>query len=91
MFNTYRNNPKDNNSLGYNVVTAIAEDEKGNLWIGTDGGSLDRFDRKNQKFTQLWLLNELLFFKQMFINLSIPSIFTCFKTWSYILFLNIYR
>lgn len=51
MFHTYSNRPSDRNTLAYNVVSAIAEDEKGNLWIGTDGGGLDFYNRSTKKFT----------------------------------------
>lgn len=37
----------DSFSLSFNVVRSIYEDSKNNLWIGTDGGGLNRIFQKN--------------------------------------------
>jgi len=37
------------NGLSMNAVQAIADDPEGNLWLGTDGGGIDRF--KDGRFT----------------------------------------
>ena len=42
--------PKDSLSLSYNVVIATLFDSKGLLWIATDGGGLNRFDRSTGQF-----------------------------------------
>ena len=42
-FHVYKHVPGDPKSLGNDEVWAIAEDEDGSLWLGTNGG-LDRFD-----------------------------------------------
>jgi signal transduction histidine kinase/ligand-binding sensor domain-containing protein len=42
--------PNDPQSLGDNSVRVIFEDRQGVLWIGTDGGGLDRMDRPSQTF-----------------------------------------
>ena len=47
----YRNNPDDPNSLSSNIVSAIHEDEKGAVWVGTAGGGLDRLDLTTGQFT----------------------------------------
>lgn len=39
----WRNNPNDYNSLSNNYISAIVEDEKNNLWIGTFNG-LNKFN-----------------------------------------------
>ncbi len=39
------------NSLSNNLVLAIYEDVNENLWIGTDGGGLNKLERKEGKFT----------------------------------------
>ncbi len=43
-FKVYKHDPQNRSSLGHNQVTALAEDQAGMLWIGTDGGGLDRLD-----------------------------------------------
>jgi len=48
----YMNDPKNPTSLSSNVVGSIFEDGSGNLWIGTWGGGLNKFDRVNESFTQ---------------------------------------
>ena len=49
-FTVYRHNSNDNTSLTKNFITSLCEDEDGILWIGTDGGGLNRFDKKSEKF-----------------------------------------
>lgn len=39
-----------NNSLSNNTVMYFDEDKKGNIWIGTLGGGLDRFNPKTKTF-----------------------------------------
>ena len=41
------------NSLDYDDVDAFAEDAKGNLWIGTNGGGLIYFDRKMERLNHI--------------------------------------
>lgn len=40
----------DAKSLSFSDVNSFAEDKLGNLWIGTNGGGLVYFDRKNNTF-----------------------------------------
>src|SRR5436309_2991670 len=40
MFTSYRYQPFGKNSISGNVVRAIQEDARGNLWIGTHDGGL---------------------------------------------------
>ncbi|MCX6213486.1 two-component regulator propeller domain-containing protein [Spirosoma sp.] len=54
-FDSYRQIANDPRSLSNNVVLAICGDPSGNenyIWIGTDGGGLNLFDRKTKRFTQ---------------------------------------
>lgn len=39
------------NSLSSNKLTCLLDDHNGNLWIGTDGGGLNRFDFKDKSFS----------------------------------------
>ena len=55
QFSRYTSDPKntkDPKSLSDNRVSAIYEDRQGFLWIGTDGGGLNRFDRETGEFTR---------------------------------------
>lgn len=46
----YRHNAGDERSLSNNYISAIAEDGKGDIWLATIGGGLNRFDRKSNIF-----------------------------------------
>ncbi len=50
-FALYQHNPKTLNSLSDEQVSTIYQDENAILWLGTEGGGLNKFDRKNNKFT----------------------------------------
>jgi len=41
-FVSYQHNPDNSNSLSHNSVFSIHEDKKGNYWIGTFGGGLNK-------------------------------------------------
>jgi signal transduction histidine kinase/ligand-binding sensor domain-containing protein len=49
-FQRYINDPGDSTTLNDNKISAILEDDRGNLWVCTEGGGLDRFDRTTQTF-----------------------------------------
>lgn len=49
-FTQYRHLPGDSTSLRANEVLVLHEDLAGNLWIGTSGGGLSRYDRKKNVF-----------------------------------------
>lgn len=51
----YLHNPNDPHSLSHNTVTAICETRDGEasaLWIGTQGGGLNRFDPESGRFNR---------------------------------------
>jgi signal transduction histidine kinase/ligand-binding sensor domain-containing protein len=50
-FETYRFNPDDEGSLRDNFIESLYEDSKGLLWVGTQEGWLERFDRHSGSFT----------------------------------------
>jgi GAF domain-containing protein/ligand-binding sensor domain-containing protein len=41
-FTHFRNDPEDPNSLSNNIVQVLHEDEEGVLWIGTEGGGVNK-------------------------------------------------
>jgi signal transduction histidine kinase len=45
-----KNDPQNKNSLSCDQVNSIMEDRSGILWIGTEGGGLNRYDKKNKRF-----------------------------------------
>ena len=49
-FKVLGHDPKNPNSLPSYRVTAICEDWKGAIWVGTFNGGLARFDRKTEQF-----------------------------------------
>ncbi|MDC0584111.1 hypothetical protein OAO55_00080 [Bacteroidales bacterium] len=49
-FKTYKNIEGDTNSISYNYVLTMYEDKKGNFWIGTYGGGLNKFNRSEDTF-----------------------------------------
>ena len=52
QFIVYRNDPKDPASLSNNFIKSIAEDDAGNLWVGTWGGGINRFSQESANFTR---------------------------------------
>ena len=50
-FTHYRHDPQNPGSLSDDDVWAIYEDRAGELWVGTLGGGLDKFDRHKKSFT----------------------------------------
>ncbi|HTK21023.1 MAG TPA: two-component regulator propeller domain-containing protein, partial [Mucilaginibacter sp.] len=49
-FKIFRNDAKDNTSIGNNYVQDIIEDKDGNIWAATIGGGLNKFDRNTNRF-----------------------------------------
>ncbi|HEX9510526.1 MAG TPA: two-component regulator propeller domain-containing protein [Puia sp.] len=52
QFTIYRNDPTDTCSLSNNYIKSMAEDADGNLWVGTWGGGINRFDPEKASFTR---------------------------------------
>ena len=50
-FVVYQHNPDDPNTLSANDTQSLIEDDRGDLWIGTWGGGLDKFDPTTERFT----------------------------------------
>jgi len=51
-FKAYRLTEDQTHSLSHNRITSLCEDEEGMLWIGTAGGILNKYNKKNQTFTK---------------------------------------
>lgn len=49
-FTQYRHLPGSATSLRANEVLALHEDRAGNLWVGTSGGGISRYDRRKDQF-----------------------------------------
>lgn len=57
-FKVYLNDPNDSLTISDNVISTLFEDKNGNLWVGTAGGYLNKFDRKTDGFIK-YNLNQL--------------------------------
>lgn len=51
-FKLFKNNQNDRNSLSRNSVLSLFIDKDEFLWVGTDGGGLNLYDQKSEKFIQ---------------------------------------
>jgi diguanylate cyclase (GGDEF)-like protein len=51
QFTTFAPDPNDPTSLLHASVRTVFEDRAGDIWVGTDGGGLSRFDRTTESFT----------------------------------------
>jgi signal transduction histidine kinase len=51
VFTSYFNDPSDPGSLADNSISALIQDSRGGLWVGTRNKGLDYFDYQTGKFT----------------------------------------
>ena len=51
QFKTYLHDKNDSTSLGANFIKCLFEDSKGDIWVGTSGGGLCRFNKSTASFT----------------------------------------
>lgn len=49
----YKHEEGDSSSLGYNDISSLLEDSDNNLWIGTQGGGLNLYNRETDDFTRI--------------------------------------
>ncbi|MCJ8270153.1 MAG: ATP-binding protein, partial [Psychrosphaera sp.] len=52
QFTNYRFDESNPGSLSNNTIRSVFIDNKGTLWVGTDGGGLNRFDPGGQRFVR---------------------------------------
>ena len=52
QFIVYRNDPKDSTSLSNNYIKSLSVDTAGNIWVGTWGGGINRFNAEKGNFTR---------------------------------------
>ncbi|MEM6455405.1 MAG: two-component regulator propeller domain-containing protein [Acidobacteriota bacterium] len=50
-FTTYRADPNDETSLSHDYVRCLLHDAAGSLWIGTEAGGLNHWQRETDRFT----------------------------------------
>lgn len=48
----YRHNPLDTNSISDNFIWILYENKKGEIWVGTNNGGLNKLDKENERFIQ---------------------------------------
>ncbi|MGC8802467.1 MAG: two-component regulator propeller domain-containing protein [Bacteroidales bacterium] len=53
-FVTFRHSNNDTNSISDNFISTIVEDSLGNLWIGTQGGGLNCYNPRLERFTTFY-------------------------------------
>jgi signal transduction histidine kinase/ligand-binding sensor domain-containing protein/CheY-like chemotaxis protein len=49
-FITYKPDPENPGSISHTYIWSMLEDTNGDIWIGTYGGGLNKFDRENELF-----------------------------------------
>ena len=57
-FIAYKYDPDDSTSISGNFVISLYEDRNGNIWVGTWGAGLNRFDRETGEFTRFDLMEQ---------------------------------
>jgi len=53
QFRIYRQSPDGSGELRSSIIWDLFEDSGGTLWVGTDGGGLERYDRDADRFINL--------------------------------------
>ncbi len=48
----YELNENDDSSLGHNIALFVFEDSKNNIWLGTEGGGLNLYNKDKDSFTR---------------------------------------
>jgi ligand-binding sensor domain-containing protein len=53
QFTVFRHDPFDSTSISDSEITALFEDSRGRLWVGTRSGGVNRFDRGRERFQRI--------------------------------------
>jgi signal transduction histidine kinase/ligand-binding sensor domain-containing protein len=56
IFEVFKHQPSNPSSISSNAIWSILKDRKGNLWIGTWAGGLNKFNYRNQTFSKYYAL-----------------------------------
>jgi ligand-binding sensor domain-containing protein len=51
-YTIFKNDPDDPKSISFDDIISLFEDKKGNIWIGTWGGGLNKYDPFKGEFTR---------------------------------------
>jgi signal transduction histidine kinase/ligand-binding sensor domain-containing protein/ActR/RegA family two-component response regulator len=54
----YKHNSDDTSSISGNFITALFIDSKGDLWVGTNSGGVNKYNKYNDNFERIQLINE---------------------------------
>ncbi len=53
FINQYSYDPRDPNSLSKNIVKSLFKDSTGVIWVGTNGGGVNKFDPERKQFNHI--------------------------------------
>ena len=51
-YTVFKNNPDDQNSISFDDIVSLFEDKSGNIWIGTRGSGLNKYNPYKGEFTR---------------------------------------
>ncbi len=51
-YKVFRHDADDSTSISFDDIISLFEDNKGNIWVGTWGGGLNKLNPNNEKFTR---------------------------------------
>ncbi len=51
-YTIFKHNPEDHSSISFDDIVSLYEDKNGNIWIGTWGGGLNKYNPYEGKFTR---------------------------------------
>jgi signal transduction histidine kinase/DNA-binding response OmpR family regulator/ligand-binding sensor domain-containing protein len=59
MFINYKHDPQDSHSLSHNAVWSLYQSDDHSIWVGTDDGTLHRYDYRIQKFSRVVIAEDV--------------------------------